>query len=415
MPQIPPTILPKDVLFAKQPIYDNQKNLFGYEILFRNKRENFAQIEDGSKATLELLINYCCGIFDGLSQPYVKIFINMTRELILSEIFLPLPPNNIVIEILEDCEVDEKLLNRIAALKEQGYIFAMDDISKIDSRFDSLVEYCNFLKFDLMQTEQDQLSQLVEEVTANPRVPTNIVFLAEKVETYRDFYLCKDAGFELFQGYFLSKPEMVYGKDIANSSVSSFNLLAVLQNKDVALTTISDLVSQDITLSYQLLKIMNSPLCRLPRTVNSIQEAVVYIGLNRLKQWVMILTLKSQLDAPVSVIRIILERAKFCELIANSRAIVDSDAAFAVGLFSGIDLVIKAEKDWLLDKIGLSEEIKKAITKKEGELGSILESVLKFNESQMSFAVDNSLPDFASYSIAQRESVRWTTEVLKGG
>ena len=155
-PDIQPT---NDLLFARQPIFDNKKELYGFELLYRDNDPNAAFIEDGDKATSALLVNYCGSIIDDDEEgPYVKIFINLTRNLLLSDYFFPLEPSRIVVEILEDVKVDQELINRVIDLKAKGYQFALDDYEFTDD-FDKLIPFMDYIKVELLNYHLNNLNK----------------------------------------------------------------------------------------------------------------------------------------------------------------------------------------------------------------------------------------------------------------
>lgn len=402
-----------DVLFAKQPIYDANRNLYGFEILYRNNVTNKAQFDDNDAATLQLLANYCSGIFDNLDEPHVKIFINMTRELILSDIFLPLSPDRVVIEILEHCTVDVLLIERITTLKKQGYIFAVDDYHINQPHLKQLFLFVDYIKVDVLAMNNHQLHPFVQTIKSQLGSNNKAILLAEKVETNNMLNECKNAGFALFQGYFLSKPEIIFGRKVGTDSQNILQLLCSLEDESVTINTISTMVSKDIKLTYQLLKIINSPLCRLPNKVENIHEAIIYLGLKAIKKWAMILILTEKTTCPHDLIRIFLERAKLCEILAKSIDNVNSDTAFTVGLFSGIDLVLQAEKTWLLEQIMLSIEVTNAILHKQGILGTLLQTIEHLEQADFVAINQSSIFISETLYVASIEAYRWVNETLK--
>lgn len=399
-------------MFAKQPIYDSENNLYGYEVLYRDSDDNFASISNPKSATLSLLTNYCSGLFEGLSEPYVKIFINLPKALIMSDIFLPIPPDRLVIEILEAVEIDNELLIRISDLKQQGYIFAIDDYA-LHSGLDQLLPLMNIVKIDVLNLSESELKATIANIHQYFERSPKPILLGEKIENKTMHDICESENISLFQGYFLCRPEIVYGKKMSSNGQNALRLVAALQKEDIPIEEVCDLVSKDVALSYQLLKIVNSPLCRLPKKVTSIQEGVVYLGLNMVKQWAMILTVTEQNNTSTETLRILLERAKLCELIGTKREGIDKESCFTVGLFSGIDLVLEANLEWLLNQISLSKELVQAILNREGEVGEILSMAIysQYGNFEILEALTQAERDLINF--ANVEASLWASECLK--
>ena len=405
-------VVPKDLLFARQPILDANNKLYSFELLYRGVDPNSAIFEDGSKATCEVLLNYCSGILNDDTAPDVKIFINLTRHLLFSDFFFPVGSSRLIIEILENTVVDDSLISRIKFLKKKGYEFALDDYVFSDA-FDPLLPLLKYIKIDLLNlsTEfiEENFALLKEKITVlEIKHP---LYLAEKVENKEQYDFCKNLGFNLFQGYYLERPQLVYGKKISNSSKLAVHIVSSLQEPKISIEALGHLISRDAKLSYQILKIINSPLCGLPRTVSSLQEAVVFLGLEQVKKWAMALVMAGNSTAPVELFRVLLTRARTCELVASSRGHCNPESFFTVGLFSGIDAVMMADKSWLLEKIGLTDDMNKAILNGTGEKGEILQSVIALEHADWAQTNQLSLVEQTELFSAHENAINWAIQL----
>jgi len=372
-----------DLLFARQPIFDGNNKLYGYELLYRGLNPNAAVFEDGDKATSELLVNYCGGIINDEDAPYVKVFINLPRNLLLSDYFFPLEPSRVVLEILENTLIDQALVDKVKELKQLGYEIALDDYD-FSEEYDPLVPLADYIKIDLLFisdiTLKDSLHQLERKHLKN--LNKRPAFLAEKVENKEKYDYCRHIGFELFQGYYLERPQLVYGKKISNSAETAMQIVAQLQEPDIDIDQLCHAISRDTKLSYQILKIINSPLCRLPRKVSSLKEAVVFLGLEQIKKWAMALVLSGDSSQPLELFRILLTRARACELYASYQKYENPESYFTVGLFSGIDAVMRADKKWLIEKLDLAQDINEALLQEAGRKGEVLKLVSALEQGE---------------------------------
>ncbi len=401
-----------DLLFARQPIFDGNNKLYGYELLYRNLHPEAAVFSDGNRATSELLINYCGGILNDEEAPYVKIFINLTRKLLLSDYFFPVHPTRLVIEIIEDTEVDDLLVEKIKSLKKQGYQFALDDYD-FDSHFDPIVPLVDYIKIDLMLSEEEELKTLMARLEHDvlAELPKRPIFLAEKVEDKQRYEYCRDIGFELFQGYYLERPQLVYGKKIGNSSETALQIVAQMQEPEITIDDLSNSISRDTKLSYQILKIINSPLCRLPRKVNSLKEAVVFLGLNQIKKWAMAMVLAGNSNQSTELFRILLTRARACELYAMAKDYDMPESFFTVGLFSSIDAVMLAEKKWLINKLDLAVDMNEALLEGKGLKGEVLNLVMSLEKGDWTATSQLSDDDSVELFSAHENSINWANQL----
>lgn len=359
-----------DVLCARQPILNLKHDVFGYELLYRAKRTNKAEFADGDVATSELLLNACASINDDEVLTKYPLFFNVTRNLLLSESFFPVEANTAIIEILETIAVDEKLTACIYKLKKLGYQFALDDYG-FSPKFDPLLPLVKFVKIDLLhcniEEHVDDIQRLLD---------MGKILVAEKVETPEAFERCAELGFQLFQGFYLEKPQIIEGRKVSANVNLALTIINELQIEDVSFEKISYLVSKDPKLSFQLLKILNSPAQGLKREVSSLKQAVVFLGVTSLKKWVILISLLQNSDVPEAFFGTLLTRARTCELLANVIQLKDKDSYFTMGLFSGLDRVLSMDMKDVIKHLKLPEDMQEALLYRAGFKGKTLEKVL---------------------------------------
>ena len=208
-----------DIYIARQPIYDRQLDVFAYELLFRNNRQNRAGIVDGDKATTDVIVNTFMEI--GLNNIVEDrlAFINLTRSFFLDERMVTMPKDRVVLELLEDIDANEELIQGVRRLAAQGYKIALDDFIYHES-LKPLVETASLVKIDVMALSEADIAAHVEELRAYP-----LKLLAEKVETQAMFDFCMKLGFDYFQGYFFAQPKIITGRALPNNRLAILRLL----------------------------------------------------------------------------------------------------------------------------------------------------------------------------------------------
>ncbi len=401
-----------DLLFARQPIFDSDKRIYAFELLYRDKDPSAAFIEDGDKATSSLIVNYCSSIINEEDNPSSKVFINLTRNLLLSDYFFPLEPTKIVIEILEDVIVDNKLVDRIIDLRSKGYQFALDDY-EFSKNFDPLLPLVDYIKIELLPFSQkeltDKMANFEKQLSQLRKRP---ILLAEKVENQESYDLCESLGFDLFQGYFLEKPVPVYGKKIEHNSETALRIVAELQDNELQINDVTRSISRDANLSYQILKIVNSPLCRIPRVVDNLHEAVVLLGLEQIKKWAVAMALSGNSNRSKELFRILLTRARACELVAELQSFDKPESYFTVGLFSGIDAVMLADKQWLIENLRLPKDVTQAVMEYKGKKGKVLKRIIALEHGEYGFAKTLNPKALLDYYQAHETSVKWVNQLF---
>ena len=367
----------KGVFVGRQPIYDREQNVYAYELLFRNSEQNFAQIDDPDKATSELVINALTEI--GLNNIVGdKLgFINLTRNFVTGSLPLPGAEDRLVLEVLEDIELDDSVLNGIQRLKQKNYIIALDDFI-FHPHLEPLVEIAHIIKIDLMALDQQQLKDHVDRLSKYP-----VKLLAEKVETHEEYQRCLDYGFEYFQGYFFSKPNIIQGQRTPANRMALLNLLGKISNPDVDVDELEHLISQDVTLSFRLLRYINSSQYAMEKSVDSVKHAVMLLGMDTVRSIAYLIVFSSIEDKPFELFVSALIRAHMCELLAEK--IDEPQLAaiyFTVGLFSTMDAIMDQPIEDVLGQLPLKQAVSDAILNYEGTMGRALQAAIAYERGE---------------------------------
>jgi EAL and modified HD-GYP domain-containing signal transduction protein len=360
-----------NVLLARQPIFDRKLVTIGYELLYRpipSDDEGWQQ-RSGDLATNEVLVS----AFDDIGIEYVTsgqpAYINFTEHWLSNP--PPFDPDSVVIEILEHIRATPSNVSAVAALRKKGFRIALDDYSG-DPALDPFLPHVDIIKLDILAF--DDISQAQKIIESKGR--NNFLWLAEKVETQLEYEACLKAGCDYFQGYFFSRPANIYGKKIGNNKRLILELIAALQDQDITPNKLEGLLSQDPSLSFRLLKLVNSAAFKQQSNVESLHRAIMVAGIGQIKTWVTMLSLGKFEDKPLELCKQSLQRALFCQSLAKSIPGIASDIAFTAGLFSNIDAYFDMPLEQLLNKVHLHRDINAALVKKSGKLGFIFTTVL---------------------------------------
>lgn len=364
-----------DIFVGRQPIFNRQLNVVGYELLFREFETEKAAVVDGDLATSQVILNTFMEI--GLDQLVGNrmAFINLTRRFLLEEQpLLPVMQGRMVLEVLEDVEVDEALISALRNLSNQGYQIALDDVvDPEDVR--SLLEIADIVKLDLLDTDRAHLEAHVATLREY-----GVWLLAEKVETYEEFELCKGLGFDYFQGYFLSRPKVVSGRRMPTSRLAIVRLLAKLHDPDIEIDELEAIVRQDVSLSYRLLRLINSAFYSLSTKITTVRQALTLLGIQQVQAWVSLLLLSRIDDKPNALVTTAMSRAKMCELLAVAANERGPEADFTVGLFSILDVLLDLPMEEAIASLPLSDEVTAALLESKGHLGAVLNCTLAYEK-----------------------------------
>ncbi len=342
-----------DVLVARQAIFDRERRVHGYELLFRSQAaQNEFDGTEGGLATQQVLANSLLVIgLDNLVGTK-KAFVNFGRGPLLQGWHTSLPAENTVIEVLETVEPDAEVVEACRKLREQGYQIALDDFV-FRPGYEALLDVADLLKIEIQSLPRPEQSLLIRSSKAR-----GLQLLAEKVETYEEFEWAKQAGYDYFQGYFFARPVIVRGRKIPAAKVHCLRLLQEVQRPELDFERLEMLILEDVSLSYQLLRYVNSPLFALTSSIRSIRQALLFFGETELRKWIVLATLaRTADDKPGELIRHSLVRARFCESVAKSAQKGLEQSAFLTGLFSLLDALIDRPLEETLSGMCLAPEI----------------------------------------------------------
>lgn len=395
-----------DVLLARQPIFDRKLEVHAYELLFRSSDRNAAEFLDGDKASCEVLLNAYTGLsLETLTQPF-PAFVNLTRNLLIAARVPPFPPDQVVIEILEDVVVDEKLVEIVREAAAQGYRFALDDFV-VQDQYKPLLPLVSYVKLDVMAHDETSLAQHVAELRAYP-----VKLIAEKIETHEDYKRCLALGFDYFQGYFLCRPRIIKGQKVQSASHVILKLLQELQDPKITPQRIEGLLAQDSALSFKLLRIINSAAYNLPRKVESLRQAVNLLGMNQIRSWAAIIALSGKTDKPRELAQTLLVRARFCELVAEAQGFAGPGSYFMAGLLSGLDALLDTEMAPMLAQLPISEDITLAILGHQGAIGSVLDAAIALEQGDWDKLLTHGVPEDQIQQSYVR-AVIWARELME--
>ncbi len=394
-----------DLLVGRQPIFNRNREVIGYELLYRGqKNDKSANVSDGDFATTQVLLNTFSeiGLDNIVGQGFA--FINFTRNFLVGKYPISLPPERVVMEVLEDITIDKPLIESLQRFKEAGFQIALDDVVSTN-RFLPLrhLGLTSVVKIDLMGVKRVLLPDIVHSLKES-----GVLLLAEKVETLDDYDLCSRLGFDFFQGYFLCKPNVVVGKKMESSRLIVMRLLAQVTDPKADFRELEVLISQDVGLSYKLLKLVNSGYYSLSTTVNSIRQAISLIGLSQLRGWMMLILMSTVDDKPHELTAIALQRAKMCEMLGKSFGDPQAESYFLAGLFSVLDAIMDIPMSQVISSIPLTPEVIAALINHDGKIGLALKTVRALEQGDWANADKTGLPPERLRSI-YFESIKWAT------
>ena len=401
------------IYVARQPIFTAEMKIWGYELLFRHGETQSAVFTDGDQATTQVIADGFALGSRGMGGK-IKALINFPRNVLVGHAPYVLPSERCVVEILETVSPEDEVMEACRELKRNGYTLALDDFVG-EPGFEPLCEIADIIKVDILGKTPGEVMAIVKGLRGY-----KARLLAEKVENLDMFNVCKRLGFEYFQGYFFSKPEIIPGRKLSATQSTKIKLLKELNEAGTELSRLVEIIQTDLSISYRLLKYINSARFSLCGKIESIQRAVTMLGRQNLRQWLQVVILSdiNSTDKGQELVRMSVLRGRFLQLLAGAAPTPFSmDSMFVMGFFSVLDAILDQQMEQVLDEISLDPAIKASLVDTHSEhsvwIGLLNEldrgrwDELEKKAQQMGIPmefVDN----------AASEAALWTDEVMGG-
>lgn len=362
---------------ARQPILNRKKHIVAYELLFRDSRENrFPQGIADKVATAKLLINsYLNMDLEELTEGKPAL-VNFPAHFLSEHLVYMLPYKNIVVEILETVSPSEDNFCVIKELHKIGYYLALDDFV-YSPQWERFLPFFKLVKIDIVATPLNSISHLIPMFRRY-----NLKLLAEKVETLEEFALAQSLGFDYFQGYFFCKPEIMEGNDIGSSQYHLMSIYNEVIKPEFSFDKLERYFSQDLDLTYKLLKFVNSSEFKHEKEFSSIKQTMIFLGENKLRKFVSLIVLAElNPNKPIALIHNTMIRAKLCEELVSLMGYPSlMESAFLTGLLSTLDAILDKPMESALEQLPLDQQIKCALLNNEGCLAHCLQLALAYIE-----------------------------------
>ena len=366
------------VHIARQPIFNVHKQLFAYELLFRQTLGLKLGELSGERATSSLLsTSFLTEDIDRIAGNH-PCFVNFTADLLVRGLPGAFPSDRIIVEVLEDVQPSPEVIAACRDLRDRGYLLALDDFVYSDSLL-PLIELAGIIKIDYRLTPAAEIEALICRLA-----PYRLKFLAEKIETYQEFEHARDLGCHYFQGYFFARPQSLRLREVSSLKVTQLRLLAEINRPELSAANLERIISADVAIAYKLLRFINSVYFSLVRKVESIRRAIIYLGETEVRRFVMLVIVSNlAADKPEELLRLSVVRARFCELLATRGTYAAHSAElFLVGLFSLLDAILDAPLEATMAALPVAVEVKEAIVGRTGPLAFFLEAVVAWEEAR---------------------------------
>lgn len=340
---------------ARQPILDREKQVFAYELQFRDGKNNCYPDVDKTNAKIDDQAQLTLGL-DEISCNKTS-FINFNRETLLSNFPKKLDPETVVVELGPGAVDSSDVLNACTDIKNLGFKLALND-DLVKPAHELLLPMTDIVKVNVMEKEYENIANELPLYQ-----DADVQLIAERVDNQQDFNIYKDMGFNYFQGYFFSRPEAVKQQHLPTSKMTMVELIGESSNESFNIDRINEIIERDVGLSYLLLRFINNPTINKRYKIRSLRHALTYMGEVEIKKFIALLAIANLSDnKPEELTHLSLVRAKFCDLVAKEKRVGDNPpTGFLVGLFSLLDALLDQNMHELVDQLPIIDDVKVAL------------------------------------------------------
>ena len=356
---------------ARQPILDASGQVFGYELLYRSGADAVSCQDPHDLAAARVLSDAVLPLGLDTLTGGRKAFINVTRHMLLNDLVSVLSPEAVVIEVLENVGFDEPVIAAVKGLRDRGYAIALDDFT-FEVGADALLPYARYVKVDVLGTPVEERRRIEK------AVKTGTKLVAEKVETAEAFAEARGLGYHYFQGYYFCRPTTFSGGALSARRLAYARLLAALNKTNVSVNSIEDLIKHDASLTYRVLRCINSAAFGIRREIQSIRQALVLLGLDQVRKWASVWALAGlNGGASSELVTIAILRARSCELVAaRAKGADDASEYFLLGLCSLLEAMLGQPMETAVAELPLSDNVRKALLGEQNDARCILDAVI---------------------------------------
>ncbi len=362
---------------ARQPIFDRKEQVYAYELLYRSDAVNRANVENDEYATLKVIAN---GLLIGLQRLTTgkRAFIHFNHQLLVGQIPLLFPKDLLGVEIFEQVEPGERLIRVLDRIKKAGYLMVMDDFV-FDEPYRQLLQFADMIKVDFLVNSPEKIQLIAREAASR-----KLTLVAEKIETREEYNEALALGFHYFQGFFFQKPDLVSRQEMPGYKLHYLYILKKIHKPVLELEAIEEIIKRDVSLTYKLLRFINSASFGFRVTVRSVRHALNLLGKREIKKWLTIIVMSGiGQQKPPELVNAAVIRARLCELIATNFKLRQKPAeAFLTGIFSMMDAFMDRPLEEILEELPLEDHVKAALLGKDDPSGNPLEVVKAFEKAQ---------------------------------
>lgn len=401
----------EQVWIARQPLFDRQRQVVGYELLFRQHQRaadgtltapSGVAVDEAGAGAIDSTVR-ALGL--GRLTDGRPTFVKVSRAVLLAGLPAALPPEQVVIELPAGIDASPEVRDACADLRRQGFQIALEGFVPGETGA-ALLRYADYLKADSASLEA-VVNRPVSEI--RPTLPP--VVIADHLSTPEEFSRAADLGCGVFQGDFIVRPVMRAAKEIPGNRLVYLRLLSALQNPELSVNQLEDLIKPDASLVYRVLRAVNSAAYGQQQRIDSLRQALVLLGCGTIRRWATLWAMVSVSgQAPGELVTMSTVRGRACEVLANATWSGAFHDGFLLGVCSLFDAILEVPMADILAHLPLPEEADAALRGEENHSRYLLDAVIAHERGDWEKSAEYSVAagvEPMAVPMAYHEALEW--------
>jgi c-di-GMP-related signal transduction protein len=404
------------VFLTRQPIFGPDKQVIGYQLLFRSIDDAQPDASDSDRISAEVLNSVLHGIGMQSVSADRPIFIHFNRNLLIEKMYELMPPELLVVGFSAQTKIDNDVIEACKQLKEAGYRLALDGVSRME-QVTPLLPYVHIAQVDSQTMAGDQSAPLIAAL-----IDKGVKVLAKQVESHEAYEHMVAGGCDLFQGFFFCEPEKLSARRMTTHQAVYVNLLQSLNASSIDLNEVEDIIKHDPKLSMDMLRFLNSAAMGIRNKITSIRHGLIMLGERPLRRWGTMLAMSALTrDKPPELLMTSIIRARFCEIMAAMGGLLDRELdLFMIGLLSCLDAAMNIPMEDLVQSIPVNRDVQSVLLNEDnspGELKRVLDLTYACEQGNWSRVIEL-IQSMAlmqpQVAMAYYEAISWADNILRG-
>ena len=366
---------------VRQPVKDLKGGIIGYEIQYHGENQAYSMEEGGNDFAAADTVYSFLTQNTGKALKGSLNFMTFTTTLLMKQTPKLFDSGDLVIQVGEDVIIHPLAMRFLERYNKEGYKLAVNDF-QFSPRYFSIIDKFDYIKINFKTTSDSAIRSIVE--MAHGMGKKCVATCVDDEDLYQKTFVME---VDAMEGRYVAEQMFTAVHSSGYLQSNFFRLMVAITKDEPNVEEIEQIISMDATLTYSLLRIVNSAYFALRNRATDVHQAIVALGLSQLRQWIYLLgtaDAQGELDASQEeMLKLSLTRATFAsELMKYAKDMpISRNDAYLMGMFSTLTYLIAAPMEEILADIPVAQPVKDALINHEGRCGVLYDLVINYGRA----------------------------------